>query len=193
MNLTMVNGAAIALIIAIPPACSAGKNLTTSRPSSIACSTSLGLDVPGVTGIPLSTQYLTTLGLRPGLTINLAPASTALSTCSVVRTVPAPTKSSGYLVVIILITSAAHAVRNVTSAHGMPPSTSAFARGSASFASSSAITGTIPILLISSNTAFILSSFLCCLIYYRMYVCSTDMHAVNSHKIKYIYCIPYLI
>ena len=115
-----------------PPAASAGKNFTTSRPNSIACSTSLGLDVPGVTGMPLSIQYYTTLGFNPGLTMNFAPAFTARSTCSVVSTVPAPTSISGYLSVIILMDSSAAAVRKVTSAQGSPPSHSAFARGSAS-------------------------------------------------------------
>ena len=47
------------LIMFNPPAASAGKNFTTSRPSSIATSTSLGLEHPGVTGIPFSTQYFT--------------------------------------------------------------------------------------------------------------------------------------
>lgn len=56
------------LIIFSPPAASAGKNFTTSNPSSIACSTSLGFAVPGVTGTPFSIQYFTTFGLIPGLT-----------------------------------------------------------------------------------------------------------------------------
>ena len=158
MNFILVYGADIALIILRPPAASAGKNLTTSRPSSIAVSTSEGLLVPGTIGYPLSIQCLTTFGLRPGLTINLAPAFIALSACSGVRTVPAPTISSGNLSAIILIDSSAAAVLNVTSAHGSPPSISAFASGSASFASSSAITGTIPILPSSSITLFIIRS-----------------------------------
>ena len=144
------------MIILRPPAGSAGKNLTKSRPRAIACSISLGVCVPGVTGIPLSRQYFTTSGLRPGLTINLAPHSTARSTCSVVRTVPAPTRISGNSSTIFLITSAAAAVRNVTSAQGRPPSTSALARGAASFASSNTTTGTIPIFLNSALKSFIL-------------------------------------
>ena len=56
----------MALIMLMPPACSAGKNFTTSRPREMAISTSLGLEVPGVTGIPLSTQYFTTVGLETG-------------------------------------------------------------------------------------------------------------------------------
>ena len=87
--------------------------------------------------------------------MNFAPASIALSACSGVSTVPAPTINSGNLSAIILIDSCAAAVLKVTSAHGRPPSISAFANGSASFASSSAITGTIPILPSSSTTLFI--------------------------------------
>ena len=143
------------MIIFSPPAASAGKNLTTSRPNSIAASTSEGLDVPGVTGTPFSIQYLTILGFKPGLTMNLAPAFTARSTCSVVNTVPAPTNISGNFCAIILIDSSAAAVLNVTSAQGRPPLIKASAKGSASFASSKTTTGTIPILLIFSNTSFI--------------------------------------
>ena len=148
------------MILARPPDCSAGKNLTTSRPSSIACSMSLGLDVPGVIGTFFSTQYLPVLGFKPGLTMNLAPAATAASTCSAFRTVPAPTHMLGKLSVMILIASAAALVRKVTSAQGSPPAQSAFARGSASAALSIFTTGTIPILLICSNTAFINNTFL---------------------------------
>ena len=161
MNFICVYGAAIALIMLIPPAASAGKNLTTSRPREIAISTSLGLEVPGVTGIPLFTQYLTTSGFKPGLTMNFAPAFTARSTCSVVRTVPAPTNISGNSFAIIRMDSSAAAVRNVTSAHGRPPSQSAFASGAASFASSRTTTGTIPIFWIFSKTSFMIPVSFC--------------------------------
>ena len=133
------------LIIFSPPAASAGKNFTTSNPSSIACATSLGFAVPGVTGTPFSIQYFTTFGFNPGLTMNFAPAATARSTCSVVRTVPAPTSICGNCSAIMRIDSSAASVRNVTSAHGSPPSQSAFAKGAASFASFNTTTGTIPI------------------------------------------------
>ena len=145
MNFTPTYGAAIALIILRPPAGSAGKNFTTSSPFSRACSISLGFAHPGVIRIPFSTQYLTILGFIPGLTINFAPAATARSTCSVVSTVPAPTSISGNCSLIIRMDSSAAAVRNVTSAHGSPPSHNAFASGAASLASSSTTTGTIPI------------------------------------------------
>ena len=156
MNLNIVYGAATALIIASPPDGSAGKNLTTSNPSSIACSISLGVTTPGVTGIFFSRQYFTTFGFSPGLTMNLAPAETARSTCSVVRTVPAPTTMSGYSDVMMRIDSSAASVRKVTSAQARPPSQSAFARGAASFASSSTTTGTIPNCSNFSNVEFII-------------------------------------
>lgn len=47
MNLIAPYGAAIALSMDKPPAASAGKNLTMSRPSSIAASMSEGLEQPG--------------------------------------------------------------------------------------------------------------------------------------------------
>src|SRR5699024_11894728 len=56
MNFTMVYGAAIALIIATPPACSAGKNFTVFRPLFTACATSDGVMHPGNTGISLLMQ-----------------------------------------------------------------------------------------------------------------------------------------
>ena len=150
----------MALILARPPDCSAGKNFTTSSPSSIACSISEGLEVPGVIGTFFSIQYFTVRGFRPGLTMNLAPAATA-STCSGFSTVPAPTHIWGKFFVMIPMASAAASVRNVTSAQGRPPAQSAFASGSASSALSIFTTGTMPILLICSNTAFIFSSPIC--------------------------------
>ena len=67
-------------------------------------------------------------GSNPGLTMNLTPA-VAASICSLVRTVPAPTSISGNCSATRRIDSSAASVRNVTSAHGSPPSTSAFASG----------------------------------------------------------------
>ena len=155
MNFICVYGPATDLINLIPPTASAGKIFTTFNPSSIACSISEGLAQPGVTGIPLSTQYLTTLGLSPGLTMNLAPASTASSTCSVVSTVPAPTNMCGNSLAITLIASFAHAVLNVTSATGSPPSHNAFASGLASSILFTTTTGTIPYAPICSRILLI--------------------------------------
>ena len=128
-----------------PPAASAGKNLTTSSPSSIACSISPQVEQPGQTGTPFSMQYFTIFGLKPGETMNFAPASAARSTCSVVSTVPAPTSISGIASVMARIASAAAAVRNVTSAAGSPPRESASASGTALDASSILMTGIMPI------------------------------------------------
>ena len=91
--------------------------------------------------------------VMPGLTITDAPAATALSTCSVVSTVPAASTISGYASCIRRIDSSAAAVRNVTSAQGSPPSTKAFAKGSASFESFNTTTGITPS---SSNLSAIL-------------------------------------
>ena len=56
INLSPTYGAAIALIMAIPPACSAGKNFTMVRPLLTACATSEGEMQPGRTGIFFSRQ-----------------------------------------------------------------------------------------------------------------------------------------
>ena len=105
-------------------------------------------------GTSFDWQYFTISGFKPGLTINFEPAAIALSTCSVVSTVPAPTNISGHSSDILRILSSAAAVLNVISAQGRPPDIKALAKGTASFASSIAITGTIPILLSSSTNLF---------------------------------------
>ena len=179
INFMLTYGAAMALIFASPPDCSAGKNFTTSSPSSIACSMSEGLEVPGVMGTFFSRQYFTVLGFKPGLTMNLAPAAIAASTCSAFNTVPAPTHMSGNCVVMILIASAAALVRKVTSAQGSPPAHNAFARGAASSALSILTTGTMPILLICSNIGFIFSS----LRQYFLYRCGNLITLAVSGKI----------
>ena len=155
MNLNLLYGAATALIMARPPDGSAGKNFTTSSPNSIAFAISLGVTTPGVIGIFFSMQYVTIFGSSPGLTMNSAPAAMARSTCSVVRTVPAPTTISGNSVFMMRIDSSAASVRKVTSAHARPPSQSALARGAAFAASSSTTTGTIPNCSSFCNVAFI--------------------------------------
>ncbi len=87
--------------------------------------------------------------------MNLQPAAIARSTCSVVRTVPAPTNISGQASTMLRIASSAAAVRNVTSATGRPPSQRAFAKGAASLASSILTTGIIPNCSKRFNTSFI--------------------------------------
>ena len=51
MNFSPANGEDMALIIARPPAASAGKNFTTSSPNSTATWISVGVAQPGMTGI----------------------------------------------------------------------------------------------------------------------------------------------
>jgi hypothetical protein len=94
-----------------------------------------------------SMQRETTLGLKPGLTMNFAPAAIALSTWSTVSTVPAPSNMSGTSLFIASIAFAPWAVLKVISAQGMPPEISAFASGTAFSASSIFITGIMPIFL----------------------------------------------
>ena len=137
------NGAHRALMVLRPPYCAAGKNLVTVRPSLRAAVTSEGVTVPGSTGTSSSMQRLTTSASKPGLTMKPAPAATASSTCSTVRTVPAPTLISGTSSCMALMHSAAQAVRKVTSAEGMPPATSARAMGTASSTLSRTTTGTM--------------------------------------------------
>ena len=144
MNFILPYGAAMALMNFRPPAASAGKNLTTSRPFSIARSMSDGLEQPGVIGMLRFWQYCTTFSLKPGLTMKRAPASMARSTCSVVMTVPAPTSMSGTFLAMLRIDSSAFAVRNVISARGRPPAHMASARGCALATSSILMTGTMP-------------------------------------------------
>jgi len=53
----------------MPPAASAGKNLTVVTPKDSAISMSEGLAQPGRIGMPFVTQYSTTFGLSPGDTM----------------------------------------------------------------------------------------------------------------------------
>ena len=66
MNRTPGNGAASALTIGAPPSCSAGKNLTVSRPASSAIWISVAVATPGKTGTPSSWQRRTTRGAEAG-------------------------------------------------------------------------------------------------------------------------------
>ena len=158
INFIIVYGALIAFIILSPPAFSAGKNFTTSRPKPSAISSSVGVIMPGQTGKSFLMQYSTTFGLKPGETINFAPAPIARSTCSTVKTVPAPTSISGNFFAIARMLSSAASVRKVTSAQASPPATRAAPNGSASLTLFKTTTGTIPIAPIFFNVSFITSS-----------------------------------
>lgn len=64
-------------------------------PRSKAASISVGVATPGMTVTERLVHQRTTLELRPGATMNCAPAATARSACAVLSTVPAPTSISG--------------------------------------------------------------------------------------------------
>ena len=66
MNRTERNGAASALTMPTPPSGSAGKNFTTSTPSSRAAMISVAVATPGKTGTPRSRHRRTTAALKPG-------------------------------------------------------------------------------------------------------------------------------
>ncbi len=86
--------------------------------------------MPGRKATSLAIAALPSFSVRPGETMNCAPASTAASSCSGFRTVPAPTIAPGTLA-ISRIASSAQGVRSVTSRQGKPPATSASASGTA--------------------------------------------------------------
>ncbi len=134
INFTFLYGALTASKYATPPLASAGKNFRTSSPNSIACSNSVGVAAPGMTGIFVLRQYSTTFSFRPGETMNRAPESTACLTWSTDWIVPAPIKIGIPDFEISDKDSLAASVRNVTSTHGSPPLTNAFASGNASAA-----------------------------------------------------------
>src|SRR5207253_9342936 len=133
-------GAESALTAGNPPLISAGKNLTTSQPSSSAVWISVGVATPGNTGTPASWQYDTTAALTPGETMNCAPASIAIAAWSRVNTVPAPTTRSASAANAAIAAFAA-GVRSVTSIVDNPPARTAAPRATADAASSRTTTG----------------------------------------------------
>src|SRR5215468_7998128 len=145
MNRMSLYGAQIACKNFTPPIGSAGKNFNTSTPFDKAISISVGVQTPGKIVTPFDKQWSTTARFVPGETINSAPALIAVSACSVVSAVPAPRNISGKRERICAMASAAAVVRNVISAHGNPPSSSASASGKASSSFGRLTTGTIPI------------------------------------------------
>src|SRR5579862_89613 len=82
--------------------------------------------MPGITGIPISRQRSMTGALNPGVMMNVAPAATARSTSPGFTTVQAPTRTPDWDAIVAIACSAA-SERNVTSATGRPPRTSAAA------------------------------------------------------------------
>src|SRR5262249_60782357 len=110
-----------------------------------AISISVGVQTPGKIVMLFDRQYFTTAGFVPGETMNCAPALIAASTCSTVKTVPAPRKMSGKRERICAIESAAAAVRKVISAEGNPPSTKLSASDNAYSSLGIVTTGMIPV------------------------------------------------
>ena len=116
--------------MATPPAASAGKSLRRSRPWSRAAITSVAVATPGITGTPSSRQRSTTRALKPGVTTNRAPASTAC--VDLLRPHDrAGADEESVSAAMRRIASRRPSVRNVTSATGSPPAASASASGSA--------------------------------------------------------------
>ena len=119
---------------------SAGKNLKCVSPKSSPRMMSLALAMPGKNGMPFAMAALPKLLVRPGDTMNSAPAAIAHSRPGTSMIVPAPTIAPGTFF-ISAIASKAAAVRKVTSSTRSPPATSAAAISRACEASSMTSTG----------------------------------------------------
>ena len=135
------NGPASARSALIPPDCSAGKNLTMSKPCASACISSEAVAIPGANGRSSPAAAFNSSGVPPGLMPNLAPSALARARSSAFRMVPMPTMASGTSAIIALAASIATGVRNVTSSTRTPPATSALASGTASSRRSMVSTG----------------------------------------------------
>ena len=140
-TLILGNGPASARSALIPPACSAGKNLTISKPAASACISSDAVAIPGANGRPLAAAAFRSSGVAPGLMPNLAPSATARARSSAFKIVPMPTMASGTSAIMALAASTATGVRSVTSSTRTPPATSARASGTASSTRSMVSTG----------------------------------------------------
>ena len=142
------------LSILTPPAASAGKNFWNRHPRDRAWLISEAVETPGTKGKPRAEAAFTTRGSKPGATPKEAPAWRACSTCSGVRSVPAPTSMSGTSREMRAMASAAAAVRNVISMQPQPLSIRALARGTAFSASLMTTTGTSLMADSFSNNVF---------------------------------------
>ena len=117
----LLNGPAMLFSIAVPPEATAGKNLTNLHPAPSAASTLEGVIAPGMNGSDAVRDLSITWASNPGDSAKHAPESADSSTCSMVRTVPTPTKTSGRSFAITRSASPAAAVRSVISTTGRPP------------------------------------------------------------------------
>ena len=145
INLIFGKAAPSAFIAFNPPNTPAGKNFTTSIPNSIAFIISVGVTTPGKYGILFALQTSATDSLKPGETINFAPALIASSHCSLLMTVPAPTITFLNSLLANSMHSFAQSVLKQISATGTSPSSKApiiFLVSSTLFKTT---TGTIPI------------------------------------------------
>src|SRR3954447_16783593 len=152
-NRTFGNGPASARSALIPPDCSAGKNLTRSKPCASACIRSDAVAMPGANGKSPAAAALNRSGVAPGLTPNSAPSASARARSSALRMVPMPTMASGTPDIIAFAASIATGVRRVTSSTRTPPATSARASGTASSSRSMVRTG-ITVACLNSATSF---------------------------------------
>jgi hypothetical protein len=123
-----------------PPDAVAGKNFIRVMPKSSARMMSPALATPGSSGTPDPAAASPTAAVRPGLTTNCDPASSAESNWRGLSTVPAPTIAPSTPLIARMASSAA-GVRSVTSRTLRPPATSARATGTASSTRSMTSTG----------------------------------------------------
>src|SRR6266567_1688255 len=141
-NLSCGQGAATDFSQAMPPDGSAGKNLSTRKPSAESASASDTLAQPGSVGTGAAASAAASVAVVPGLTRYLAPTASAAATSASPSTVPAPTPHSGTCAAIAAMASSATRVRSVTSMTFSPPATSARASGTACSTRSIVSTGT---------------------------------------------------
>src|SRR6266700_2822894 len=141
-NLNCGQGAATDFSQAIPPDGSAGKNLSTRKPSAESASASDTLAQPGSAGTGAAASAAASAAVVPGLTRYLAPTASATATSASPSTVPAPTPHSGTCAAIARMASSAARVRSVTSMTFSPPAASERASGTACSTRSMVSTGT---------------------------------------------------
>ena len=106
-NFAFGNGPASARSALIPPDCSAGKNLTRSKPAASAAISSEAVAMPGANGRSLAAAAFSSSGVAPGLMPNTAPSALARARSSPLRMVPIPTTASGTSAMIALAASTA--------------------------------------------------------------------------------------
>src|SRR5712691_2420525 len=114
-NLSSGQGAAMDLSQAMPPDASAGKNLSTRKPSAESVSASDTVAQPGSAGTGAAASAMASSAGVPGLTRYPAPAASAAGTSPSPSTVPGPAIHAGTCAAISAMASSAARVRSVTS------------------------------------------------------------------------------